>query len=412
MRKLTLLCLLFSFIFVPVLAAQSTDDVAITFPPPVSLVSGIVSIEGSANLPNQSLFFIQYRELDDTLAPIGGEDALWSPATPLRRDQVVDGELGLWDTTTVDDGIYQLQLVVNRTSGEPTRATVSAVRVLNTDDPVFANARVFGEPVTIIEVPEDNQPIATAGLPATRSPLQPTPTSIVRATSTIVATAPANTAPSGVTVTGAVQANVRLGDSTSYPPVGVLQQGQTAPVLGQSNRSSWLFIQLPNGVEGFISPSTVTIDGDLFTLTQIQPPPLPFTPTPVPTATFTPLPVAANLVIRDIDLDPENPLCGSTFEIEATIQNIGNGPTSRSGIVNVADRELDDNDITETTIGGFPVLNAGESFRMVIPITIDENENDEHRIEITIDPANEIPETNENDNFASDEYDLAESDSC
>ncbi len=424
---------LFVFLFVAVLsvgalAYAQTDtptQAEITFPPPVTLVRGIVPIEGTANVPNQSVFFVQFRELNPDLTPVGGEDALWSPATPLRRDSVTDGVLGEWDTTEIEDGIYQLQLVVNLTGGEPVRATVAAIRVLNDNtDPAFEGALIVGTPLptpdgTVIA----SVPTATATLPlVTRPDLQPTPTALIRPTSTNTVIAPGSSAgssgttssnqPTGVTVTGAVQANVRLGDSTSYPAVGVLNQGQTAPVLAQSNRSSWLLIRLPNGTEGYLSPSTVIIDGDVFNLPQVQPPPLPFTPTPVATATFTPAPAVANLFIDSIDLSPDNPDCGETFTINAIIRNNGTGPTTRSGTVNVVDRTIDSDRVNETTVGGFPVLNANEQFEMRIPITVSDGENDDHRIEILIDPSNEIPETNEGDNFATDEYELQESDDC
>lgn len=389
--RLWIASLLVMLLSVAAVSAQNTTA-EITSPPAVSLLRGAVPITGTANDPDQTGYFLQYRELDSDFVPVGGEDALWSPAVTLQNRRVVNDVLGIWDTSAVDDGLYQLQLVVNRTGGAPLRATVQPLRVQNDPAP-YQGARYFGEGA-VAAAP-------TATPPPVQLPATATPTAIVT-----------NTPTASVSITAAVEANVRLGDSTSYPPVGFLLEGQSAPVLGKSNRSAWLYIQLPNGRRGFISPSTLNIQGDPNTLPLIDPPPLPFTPTPTITPTFTPPPVQANLRIVDIDLEPEDPECGETFEIIAIVQNVGTGPTNASGTINVVDRELDDDDITETTLGGFPVLQAGERFEARIPITVDEEEGDEHRIELIVDSGNTVLETNEGDNFATEEYDLGESDEC
>lgn len=395
--RLRWLSVVLMLVMIPVVSVNAqTTTAEITSPPPVSLLRGTVPIVGTANDPNQTGYFIQYRELDTDFNPIGGEAALWSPAVTLQNRRVVGDVLGEWDTTAVDDGIYQLQLVINRTGAGQLRVTVEPLRVENTSLP-FAGARFFASGGTELT------PTATPPL------VQLTPA----ATPTVSVTATSQTAGVGtVTITATVEANVRLGDSTSYPPVGFLRVGESAPVLGKSNRSTWLYVELPNGRRGFVSPSTLNVTGDPNTLPLIDPPPLPFTPTPVPTATFTPLPVLANLQIVDIDLDPDDPVCGETFIIEAIVQNVGTGPTNSSGIINVVDRELDGDDITETTIGGFPILQAGERFEARIPITVDEEENDDHRIELIVDANNEVLETDEGDNFATKEYELEGSDEC
>ena len=379
-----------SLFFVSIIAAlfgtvQAQSNAEITSPQAVSLVRGIVAVEGTASVPDQTGYFLQYREINEELTPIGGENALWAPVVTLQRGTVVNGVLGEWDTTQIEDGIYQLQLVVNRTGGNTVRATVLAVRVQN-EQPAFDGSRFVGEP---------QAPARTATF---------TPVPVAFATTTPAAFT------SAVTVTARLQANVRLGDSTSYPPVGVLEQGQSVQAIGRSSRSTWLFIRLPDGDEGFIADSTLNIDGDVLNLPAIEPPPLPFTRTPTPTPTFTPSPIVANLVIVDIDIDPDSPRCGETFRIEAVVQNIGTGPSNASGIIYAVDRETDDGEIQETTLGGFPILDAGQRFEAVIPMTVDDAFGEKHRIELVLDVNNSVAETNESDNFASREYDLREPD--
>ena len=55
-----------------------------------------------------------------------------------------------------------------------------------------------------------------------------------------------------------VNSNVRSGDSTDYQIVGFLLEGETADIRGVSSRGSrWFFIQLANGISGFIHPGIV-----------------------------------------------------------------------------------------------------------------------------------------------------------
>lgn len=360
-------------------AQNDNPDVVISSPPVVSLLRGIVPIEGTANVPEQTGYFIQYRALDDNLDPIGGEDALWSPATTLVRAPVQDDLLGEWDTTIVPDGLYQLQLVVNSASGEPARYTVAAVRVQN-EDIAFAGGRFEGEAVAAAITPT---PVAVG--------LTPTPTLIATPT------------PRGVTATATIQANVRLGDSTIYPSVGFLEVGETVPVIGRSGRSTWVFVRLDDGTEGFMSPSTLRINGELIDVPVVDVPPPPFTPT------FTPSPtpvVQANLIAAEFRLSENNPDCNEVFEVIVVVQNVGTGPTNTSGSINVLDRYLGSGQVTESSVGGFPVLSAGERFEVRIPLTVDTFFEERHRIEVQIDPAGVVQETNKGDNFVSTDYTL------
>lgn len=79
------------------------------------------------------------------------------------------------------------------------------------------------------------------------------------------------------------RSNVRAGDSTSYPIVGKLQAGESAPILGVSpRRAGWYYIELSDGARGFISPDIVITEGDLTNLAKINPASLSASATPRP----------------------------------------------------------------------------------------------------------------------------------
>ena len=60
----------------------------------------------------------------------------------------------------------------------------------------------------------------------------------------------------------------------------------------------------------------------------------------------------------------------------------------------------------QTTIGGFPVLQPDQTFRVNMPLTVSTWYNEQHTIILIIDPDNQIPETNEGDNRREVRYTL------
>lgn len=376
------------------LAAQGTDDTArarevgVLSPLPVSLLRGTVEIIGTVDVPASQSYFVQVRPLTDALEPLDGEAGLWSPATLPGRGTVIDGVLGEWDTTLVPDGIYELELVVTLADGATVRQRVSPVRVANAVPP-FRGAR-----------------FVRAGTPA--ATLTPTRDIPATATALVLSATPRGTpTAAAVTVTATIQANIRLGDSTSYPPVGVLDVGESLTAVGRSSRSTWLQVRLPDGDLGFISPSTVQIEGNIDTLPLADPPPLPFTPTPVPTA--TPL-TSANLVFDGFSLDPNPPVCGETYTVRATVRNAGTGPTTASGVVTANDVHAPSGTPVEDTAGSFPALAPGETFVVVMQLTVTAFFDEGHRVTLVLDSGGAIRETNEGDNALTFDYTLAKGD--
>ena len=202
----------------------------VSWPPPVYVVRGQFQIRGTANLPNMTNYFIEFRPINDDLSPQVGAD-VWFPAILPSQAAVQDGVLGTWDTTLIADGLYQLRLTVNVNQGNPVFAVVSPLRIMNTLSPFEATPTpVF----TFTPIPP----------PATAVPTQDTTPKI--------------------TITSSPAGNVRQGDSIFYNILVSVPNGTAARILGISNRGSgWYQIQLDNGQVGWVAPSIVTTSGDL-----------------------------------------------------------------------------------------------------------------------------------------------------
>jgi len=359
----------------------------ISFPPPVYLMRGDIEIRGTANLPDQANYFLEFRPLE-ILTEETDENRPWFPATLPDSEPVIDDVLGIWNTRTAPDGLYELRLTINIQGGVPQFFRVSPLRIEN-EPPAFVQVPTIQPALAL--------PTSTAviNIPS-RPTLVPTPTPLQR----------------DPQVTALTDSNVRQGDDVSYPVVGSLLAGETIPVIGISSYGSgWFYVELPNGRRGFIAPSVVRAEGDVYSTQRINPP---RTPTPVPTATpiFTATPTsAANLHFVRLDLSPSSPQCGESFRVVIGIENNGTTATTSSGSISVQDIHLGTNSVTETTVGGFPVLQPGEVFTAEIPITVGTFFDEEHDIRVTIDSGQQVPELNEGDNVATRRYTL-EKGSC
>jgi hypothetical protein len=345
-------------------ATPENPNATITWPPPVYVLRGQFQIRGSANLPNMSGYFIEYRPLGSDLNPTA-PDAPWLPATLPNKAAIQDDVLGTWDTATVPDGIYELRLTVNVTGGQPVSALISPVRVEN-NPPPFA------------QIP--TQAATEAVLP----------------TATLQAALTATTDPTP-RVTARLSANVRRGDSVIYDAIGALQKGESAPIVGISSfGTGWYLIQLPTGGRGWISNTVVDVSGDLSNVPSVQPPPPP-TPTPIPA---TPTPTAqANLVAGNFRFDPGSPKCSQTFNIYLDVANLGTAANASSGTISVQDFRVADGSLQQQTVGGFGIIQPGQTINVgPIPLTVSTFYNEQHRIVMNVDSLNQVPETNEGDN--------------
>ncbi len=98
------------------------DKIMITSPKSGDNVSGTVDITGTANVPNFG--FYKYE-----IAPVGNTQN-WATVAAFRMP-VTDGELGKWNTLSLNNGDYFLRLVITDNVGNALDPCVISVRVLN-----------------------------------------------------------------------------------------------------------------------------------------------------------------------------------------------------------------------------------------------------------------------------------------
>jgi hypothetical protein len=95
-------------------------EVNLISPEPGQPVSGVVQLIGTVDVKNFG--FYKYE-----VAPLGTE--AWATVSA-GREIVRDGEVGLWDTSALTPGDYQLRLEVTDNQGQSYPACVISVRVL------------------------------------------------------------------------------------------------------------------------------------------------------------------------------------------------------------------------------------------------------------------------------------------
>ncbi len=127
----------------------------ISSPTDNEVVRGIVSVTGSAVHPNFDRFQVSY-----AVEPVVSNDQ-WIIIGEEHREQVVNGELVQWDTTTIPDGSYSLRLRVIRVDGNYSEIEAKHIVVANT------------------QPTETPTPGATETPTATPTPLPPTPTIVI-----------------------------------------------------------------------------------------------------------------------------------------------------------------------------------------------------------------------------------------
>lgn len=375
---------------VPVPGQEFEDEAYISWPPPVYTLRGEIELRGTANLPNMSNYFVEFRpllfEIDEQGQQTNDdeeEENPWFPITLPSTERVEDDVLGLWNTETAPDGLYEIRLTVNIANRPAQFFVVRPLRIEN-EPPEFLD----GQLVLATPLPPVNNPTST---PRARPTLAPSPTAI-------------DTTPRVVAL---VNANVRAGDSTNYETVDTLFSGQRARIVGISaGASGWYFIELNDGNRGWIAPSVVDITGDLRGVPRINPP-----ATPTPTATNTPVP-AGNLTGAPPALNPNPPVCNQEFQVLANITNTGDARTTAPVTVAIQDIHVATGQVQATFIEVVPELDPGANYvvgnsaRFNISTFFDE----EHRIVITIDTDNVLAETNEDDNVLSATYILQRGD--
>jgi uncharacterized protein YraI len=162
----------------------------------------------------------------------------------------------------------------------------------NLPGPVASQTRIITQ---VALIPTTTQSPPTATLEPTTAPT----TALTVATP--ASSTPASTLTTTVTQTVSivVPANVRTGPGTTYPVVGGLNAGSTAPVVGRDSSAQWFAITYdgaPQG-QGWVSVLVASFSGNINDLPVIQasapPPATSVPPTNVPPPTNAP-PAATN----------------------------------------------------------------------------------------------------------------------
>lgn len=157
----------FAAMFLPVGALPNKRDcsggnAAILAPVGGATVFGIVQIEGTASLGDE----FQYYKLE--VAPAGTEG--WSDLTGQAGQQVVNGQLGVWDSAGVADGVYSLRLRVVDPTGNYCETIVNSILVQNSTPVTPTPAEALASPTPPeTEAPPIQNAVPTP-LPTTPSP--------------------------------------------------------------------------------------------------------------------------------------------------------------------------------------------------------------------------------------------------
>ena len=142
---------------------QSQTLGQITSPRDRAQVRGLVPIEGSATHPQFQKYEIHY-------GPEPNPANQWTPiaGSPFGVP-VVQGRLGLWDTTIIPDGIYTLRLRVVRLDGNYDEYMVHGIQVLNTQPTDTPTPEVSPTPEAPTNTPEPTVTVVI-GVPTVASP--------------------------------------------------------------------------------------------------------------------------------------------------------------------------------------------------------------------------------------------------
>jgi hypothetical protein len=166
--SLAILCLI-AIASVQLEAQQGQGQCLIRSPASGSQVRGQYTIAGIAAHPDFAWYQMGYATDPN---PDGKWNFFWSSETA-----VSDGQLGVWDTTQLADGTYQLILEVHRKDGNNEHCFVNQLRVNNTaPTPTFTAAPLPTAADTPTPLPtQEDTPTVVVEQPPTATP-RPTPT--------------------------------------------------------------------------------------------------------------------------------------------------------------------------------------------------------------------------------------------
>lgn len=251
---------------------------------------------------------------------------------------------------------------------------------------------------TPIPSPTD-APVAATAVPAEPTDV-PAPTDVP----------PTNT-PARPQVRITTGANIRSGPGVVFdPPIGSLAAGATANILAVNTAGTWYKIEYYNG-DGWVSSLVAEVTGDISGLPREAGPatPIPATATPVvPTATVTPS-TAPDLSATAVVVGPHPFVCNEASEVRITVANSGNAASAGTSVV-VAD--LFNGQVTGSSNAPIPALEPGANHTAVIFLTVSTNFGEAHVTRVTVDPDNQVAESNESNNVRNEDPYVLATGSC
>jgi hypothetical protein len=373
----------------------------------VSAIQGVPVVRIIAPLPNAP-----YR--DGVNVPIQAQISNAGPDID-RVEVSVDGSIIQTFTTPNSNGNPIFSITYTWAASGPGAHTIDVVAFRqdgSSSAPVPVTITVVSQ--SAVETPEVRPTGGSVGQTpsgvqqATRTPQQSQPSNTPQPTAV-----PASATPNTPQVTTRQGINVRSGPGLNFnPPIGSLASGSVAPLVARSPAGDWYKIRYYNG-EGWVFANLVDVSGDITSL-PIDPGP----PTPIPPTTAPILPTAvpatavpassANLVAGNWRLDPPgDPVCAQTFNIFLDVANLGSTATTAGGTIDVRDVRVADNSPQGSTVGGFPVIQAGQTVNVgPIPLTVSTYYGEQHKLILTINPGGVVPETSTADNVREITYTL------
>jgi WD40 repeat protein len=230
---------------------------------------------------------------------------------------------------------------------------------------------------------------------ATATPL---PTATIETDAEVV-----NTSGSGI--------NIRTSDSTQAQLLTVLQPGDTAAIIGRSTRDTrWYQIRLDDDRIGWVRDDVISETGDVTNLPPVEPPPVVSSAPPAtnnsnnqsntdqantpPTGSSN-----ANLQVTGLNYNPNPPVCNQPFRVEVNVRNTGTESTTAGTTISVTSRHIASGSVSGTASGNVPALAPGEDwFVPDVFLTVNTFFAEEHEVIVTVDPAQQVTESNEGDN--------------
>ena len=268
------------------------------------------------------------------------------------------------DWPTSNPGQYEIAVTAERGDGTVTRETVTVAVISRA-------AASSGDENSQPAAAGDEQNADDAASEAVASATPP-PTAAAR-----------SSAPVSLTAKVVAASNLRAGPSTQFdPPLGSIAANQEVEIVAVNPERDWYKIRY-DGDEAWIYVDLVNAVGDTASL---------------PLDAGISLPV--NLVVADIAIMPHPLVCKEAGRIDVTVRNEGTADTAFGGWIKVEVILKSTSETLAAVETAFPGLAAGGEYVASVKLAVDLYYNETQTIRVTIDTANHVAESNEDDNVS------------